>query len=709
MQEIIRRLSKLSEASRAMTRCRDLGTLLDTILQLVEEVFHVDTCAVLLVDDEKGELRVERARGYDAAVIETFRAPLGHGVTGKVAQSGSPIFVADVRSDPDYVGGVSGAVSEMTAPMRLDGTIIGVLDAEVRSRTVFTDTDLDLFAAFANHAAVAVQNARLNESLADQSARLEREVRRLQLLGKAAQALSSTLDLDELLNTILTLSREALHFDQCAVLLLGPGEGQLSVRASIGYHGSVAGRRIAVGEGVTGEVARTQRPLLVADVNNDTRYIRGVAGGRCEMAAPLVARGELCGVLDAESTEPGAFSEADLELLHAFAGQAATALANAETYRELERANVKLHRNVIEMERMNRELLEHARLINDANSKLENRVHELLTLQEASRTITSSLDLDDTLAAIVRMTREIIHSSMSAIMLLDEESKEMRVRAHAGDGGLRKGEVMGVPLRIGERTIGSFEVMRADDGVFSDEERRLLETLASQAAIAIENARLFENTQRTYFETIRSLAQALEARDSYTKGHSERVMRYALRTAKAMGVADPAQRILGHASLLHDIGKIGIADAILNKTAALTEEDRKMIENHPIYGDTIIGPLRFLENVQTLVRHHHERYDGTGYPERLKGEAIPHGARIIAVADSFDAMTSTRPYRAALPYDVAVDEIRKGSGSQFDPAVVSVFLELLEREGLISDTEMGFDAIFTERLVEAVPSSGRIG
>src|SRR5512133_2308606 len=126
--------------------------------------------------------------------------------------------------------------------------------------------------------------------------------------------------------------------------------------------------------------------------------------------------------------------------------------------------------------------------------------------------------------------------------------------------------LLGFPLRIGERTIGSFEIARAGDVGFTEEERRLIETLASQAAIAIENARLFENTQRTYFETIRSLAQALEARDSYTKGHSERVMRYALRTAQAMGVPEPERRILGHASLLHDIGKIGIADAILNKT-----------------------------------------------------------------------------------------------------------------------------------------------
>lgn len=700
MQELVRRLAKLTEASKAMTRCHDLGSLLDTILALVDEVFHLDTCAVLLLDEGSGELRIERARGYDPEVIGSYRGRVGKGVTGRAARDGVPVFVADVRTDPDYVGGVRGAVSEVAAPMRLDGAVLGVLDAEVRTRAEMGAQDIELFASFANHAAVAVQNAKLHDSLARRTGELERQVKRLQLLSQAAQALSCTLDLDEVLHKILHLSGEALNFKQCAVLLFNGTEGELRVRASIGYDKSVTELHIPVGHGVTGEVARTSKPVVVSDVRQESRYIPGVTGGLCEMAAPLVARGQLLGVIDAESPVAGAFSEADLELFATFALQAAIAIGNAETYQELEQANLKLHRNVIEMERMNRELLEHARTINDTNSKLENRVHELLTLQEASRTITSSLDLDDTLQAIVRMTREIIHSSMSAIKLMDEESKELRVRVHESDEEagasqeLLRREVLGVPLRIGERTIGSFEVSRTGTGEFSLEERRLLETLASQAAIAIENARLFENTQRTYFETIRSLAQALEARDAYTKGHSERVMRYALRAAVAMGVPESERRILGHASLLHDIGKIGIADSILNKTVPLTPEDRKMIENHPIYGDSIIGPLRFLDSVQALVRYHHERYDGTGYPEKLKGDNIPLGARIIAVADSYDAMTSSRPYRAALSQEIAVSEIRKGSGTQFDPAVVKVFLELLELHGPIPETDLGFDALF---------------
>jgi putative nucleotidyltransferase with HDIG domain len=389
------------------------------------------------------------------------------------------------------------------------------------------------------------------------------------------------------------------------------------------------------------------------------------------------------GVLDAESTRPGAFAEPELELLTTFALSAAAAIHNAELYSELDRANATLRHNLVEITRMNRELSDFSSQISSANRDLESRVRELLTLQEASRTITSSLDLDETLQAIVRMAREIVSSSTSAIKLLDEESQEFRVRAvdrtDGADNAADLRSIVSAPLRIGDRTIGIFEIGSLTDDAFSEGDRRMLETLASQAAIAIENARLFESTQQTYFETIRSLAYALEARDAYTRGHSERVTAWSLKVAEALGLGEEDRQILGHAGMLHDIGKIGVADAILNKPYVLSEDDRKIIENHPLFGGTILAPLRFLERVQALVRHHHERFDGTGYPEGLKGETIPFGARIIAVCDAYDAMTSDRPYRKALSHEAAVGEVRAKSGTQFDPQIVTVFLEIVEQ------------------------------
>ena len=568
-QELVRRLSKLTQAAQAMTRCQEVGELLDTILRLVEEVFHLDTCAVLLLDKATGALRIERARGYDPHVLETFEGAVGRGITGRAVRDGKLTFVPDVQADPDYVGGVTGAVSE--SPYRCGSTARSSGCSTPRSASGPTS------GATRSRSSRPSRTTRRSPSrtpgsttnLARRTAQAEQQVRRLKLLGEAAAALSSSLDLDVVLVTILSLLHQALEFDQCAVLLLDASDTELRVRAAMGYEQSIKYSRIPVGEGVTGEVARTGKPVLVADVTRHTSYIPGVRGGKCEMAAPLVTRGKTIGVLDAESTTRGAFSQADLDLFATFALHAATALANAETCRDLESANDKLDRNFIEMERMNRELTEHARAINVVNAKLEHRVHELLTLQEAQKTITSSLDLDETLQAIVRMTREIIHSSMSAIKLVDEESKEMSVRVHESDD--QPGatplvrEVLGVPLRIGDRAIGDFEVSRTDEKEFTDGERRLLETLASQAAIAIENARLFEDTQRTLLRDD-PLARAC-AGGARLVHQGALGARDALRAADRGGHGDLAteRKIIGHASLLHDIGKIGIADAILNR------------------------------------------------------------------------------------------------------------------------------------------------
>ncbi len=192
--------------------------------------------------------------------------------------------------------------------------------------------------------------------------------------------------------------------------------------------------------------------------------------------------------------------------------------------------------------------------------------------------------------------------------------------------------------------------------------------------------------QDTYWESVQSLAEALEARDPYTRRHSELVTRYSVAIAQKMGLATNMVKDIRQAALLHDIGKIGIRESIFLKEGPLTPEERAIMETHSAISAQILKPLRFLEKIIPIVYHHHERYDGKGYPDGLKGEDIPLGARIIAVADTFEAMTADRPYRKALPVDVAYQEIEKNAETQFDPKAVAVFLEISKDiEGLTND------------------------
>lgn len=187
-----------------------------------------------------------------------------------------------------------------------------------------------------------------------------------------------------------------------------------------------------------------------------------------------------------------------------------------------------------------------------------------------------------------------------------------------------------------------------------------------------------QNIENLYIETVAALVEAIEAKDSYTRGHSENVAKYALAIGNKMDLTDSEIEELQIAALLHDIGKIGIREEVLNKPTKLNDLEYRHIKQHPGIAYQIIGRIPGIERVAKIVLHHHERYDGQGYPEGLKGDEIPLGARILAVADTFDAMSSNRSYRNALPLDAIKQELLRNSGIQFDPGILGVFIELFD-------------------------------
>jgi putative nucleotidyltransferase with HDIG domain len=208
----------------------------------------------------------------------------------------------------------------------------------------------------------------------------------------------------------------------------------------------------------------------------------------------------------------------------------------------------------------------------------------------------------------------------------------------------------------------------------------MLAGYAQTTAVALQKLILRENVERNLVDTITAFVNAIESKDRYLKGHSARVALYAAETARALNMTADMVEVVRRGAMLHDLGKLSIMDTILRKPERLTAEEFTIIKSHPIVGAKILEPLRFLARETCAVRHHHERFDGTGYPDGLQGEAIPIVARVVTVADVFDAITSNRPYRTALTVAEAREEIATGRGTHFDPAVVDAFLAVpLER------------------------------
>ena len=206
--------------------------------------------------------------------------------------------------------------------------------------------------------------------------------------------------------------------------------------------------------------------------------------------------------------------------------------------------------------------------------------------------------------------------------------------------------------------------------------------------INLELSDTYEKLENAYLETIETLRYTVEAKDTYTRGHSDRVSEYSVLIGKKLGLSEQDLKTLKIGGLFHDIGKIGIPDNILLKTEKLTDDEYSEIKNHPSIGAHILSTSTIFQDIIPIVKHHHEKYDGNGYPSRLKGNDIPYLARITAIADSFDAMTSRRTYRDSLPIEKVIDEFYNCKGSQFDPELTDVFLDILKNEyNFISDIQ----------------------
>ena len=354
--------------------------------------------------------------------------------------------------------------------------------------------------------------------------------------------------------------------------------------------------------------------------------------------------------------------------------------------------------------------------------KFDELLTSLLAIHEIGIVNAGSIKKEDFYHTVVNCACDLINSPRGSLMLHDAKTDELRIVAsrnisrevaentHIKPGlgiagrAFQTGETIFVtdpqqntqykdfigkeeqkdpfialPLKLKDKPFGVLNLhLSRENESFTDYDLKFLTLLAGETAITLENIKLYESLENFYLEMVQTLARVIDAKDSYTGDHAGRARLKARRLAQELHVPGQMLRYVEYAALLHDIGKIGIDGAILSKPGKLTTEEYDEIKKHPAIGYQILSPIHFLGPVAQMVLYHQEWFNGMGYPEGLKGEEIPLGARIVATIDAWDAMRSDRPYRKALSVEIAESELKKGAGRQFDPQVVTAFLHLEE-------------------------------
>ncbi len=549
----------------------------------------------------------------------------------------------------------------------------------------------------------AIEKIKITAQKEQAEAEVRRSLAQLRALREIESALSSTLQLDEVLEIILEAISRVIACDSFSVQIL---EGEaLEIIACRGFKHpeKVVGLTYPLTQKFPNyRVIKGAKPLAFTDIVQEYPHFQENAdkyssfGVRSWLGTPLVAQSKAIGMIafDRETVRP--FSADEIELADMFSAQAAMAIHNAELY-----------------ERTRRQLM------------------QLEVLRRIDALITSDLVLAEALPELLRAIQSSLAVDAAAIFLFDEETKDLALEATIGlhtkpriENRIPLGQGNSGKVAETREGVSIPEVTYLDDesnfpfswaqekivsffafpmiakgqleGVLDLFNRSRLdpdaawkdfaETLSRQAAITVNNLTLFNDLETAnqelrsaYDKTIEGWAKALELRDQETEGHSERVIDLGLRLARKFGFDEEELAHLRRGFLLHDIGKMGIPDAILRKPGPLTKEEWAVMRQHPQFAYDMLAPVNFLHPALDIPLYHHEKWDGSGYPEGLEGDEIPLAARIFAIVDVWDALCSDRPYRKAWPEEKTLAYLRDQSGRHFDPDVVDAFFEVIPK------------------------------
>jgi len=559
-------------------------------------------------------------------------------------------------------------------------------------------------------------------------------------LHEISRVLGASLDSDKLFNVILDTMIKQTNAHSGSLMLLDDISRKLVIRASRGISKNIVKKtRINLGEGIAGMVAQQRKALILDD---ETAFsIKKKKSSRkikSSLSIPLCATDRLIGVLNLNRI-PGSkkFRKEDLAAIKIFATESAIAIYNARLYIEAEEKIQHLFRFNVLSCALNSVLEQDAVIEIIIDYIRDLFTFDILTILLVEKydyflISASAYHLNTKLVNHLKKNNALVISSIKKkqvgaknIIFLNKTIKQMHIKRKVACPK-QLASIRSAPLISKGAILGMLSIYSIKKDSFTQKDQQTLSTLANQASIALENATLYKNLRKTYLSTIKALAQAIEEKDVYTSGHSELVSYYAVAMAQALNMSSKFIESIQIAGILHDIGKIGIPEKILSKPSSLSEKEYEVIKKHPLIGKRILDPVNFFwretasslsrkesarsslmpldrklpvkskellqstinilktvdlsGDIKTMIYHHHERYGGGGYPDGIKGDAIPIGSRILAVADTFEAMTADRPYRKAFPLKQAISLLKNCSPTQLDPKLVDLLIKLIRKK-----------------------------
>lgn len=699
------RLALLNRIARALGTTLNLDELLEIVYREISIALSAHTFFVALYDASTTELDF-RIR-VDADIREPVgRRLLSPGLTSFVISNRKPLLIRDYSREKDKFpavktwGTMQPTQSWLGVPMLVGEKLVGVISVQAYEPNVYDEGDQELLSTIADTVAVAIENARHFE--AEQTGREE-----LSALYSLSRSLADARTVDEISTRVAQHVTETIHVTCTRVILL---EAESLVVRAVYPIRSFDSAQTNCSPIILSE-HRFLLPALCQDtpftvlaerpeVDEVEREFLFLRFAKTALLVPLRVGERVLGVIilnEARSEEREPFTPEKIRLARSIGDQAVSAIHRA-TLRE----------------------------------QTERRLQRLDSLRLIDRSINSSLDLEMALAILLDQMTAQLHVDAARVLLLAEKTRVLRC---AGERGFRMHTITPSSLRLGEGFASQAVLERhlvsvpnlsesdssmlcisslAEEGIVAyyaiplvakgqvkgvlevfhrtalrpDEEwLNFLETLAGQAAIAINNGELFSSLQQSnlnlalaYDATIEGWSHALDLRDKETEGHTRRVVELTLRLARFFGLTEAELTHVKRGALLHDIGKMGVPDAILLKPGPLTEAEWEIMRKHPVFAYEMLSRIAYLDRAGDIPYCHHEKWDGTGYPRGLKGEEIPLTARIFAVVDVWDALRSDRPYRAAWPVERVREHIRVASGTHFDPRVVEAFFKLQESD-----------------------------